>query len=429
MAKKAAFTGTGKKANKAVAKAQKYAAERYVKEAPRKRQQVKGAEHRIKEIGKGKHIPEYKAKTKYEPTKVEQKAKYEPKKFKPETKYEAPKIKTKAEYEPSKFKPEAEYQPSKFKPETEYQHKTLSQLQKDYARAGEGLEPLFAQRQKAALSNFYSNVAPGINTELGSGSKSSSALNQAIAAARGNLAQNLSSDFESMRNQVAGNLLGQREQQRQFGAQFGQGQEEFYNQLKNQQQQFGAQFGAGREDLYKQLKNQQQQFGAQFGAGREDVYNQLKNQQRQFGAEFGGGQERYAAGLGAQQEQYGAAFRAEQEALKNQMRNQQGQFGAQFGLAQEKERQAAGVQGLNARLQANAGIAGQGPIMPQFAQLPHPYLQAGQKGPGMGAAIAAGILKGAGGEGGGVVPALAQAMFQQRAAGAAAQPAAFAAMA
>lgn len=242
MGKTSPLSGTGKKALKQVHKAAGFQAKQAVKEAKAAYPYKKGALHGVKQFAKGRHLPEYKGKSKYEP---------------------------------SKFKPKAEYEPSKFKPKTEFERSSLGKLQKDFARAGEGLEPLFAQRKQAALADFAQNVAPQIATNAGAaGSSKSSAVRQAIAGAQGNLSRNLSADFESMRNNIATNLLGERERQKQFGAQFGAGQEQFHNQLRNQQQQFGAQFGAGQEQFGAGLKNQQQQFGANFAQGQEqNLYN------------------------------------------------------------------------------------------------------------------------------------------------------------
>lgn len=203
MGKTSNLTGTGKKNLKKQQKAQGHLAEQAVKEAKALYPHKKSALGDLEKIQKGKGAPEYKPKTKYEP--------------------------------------------SKFKPETNYEHRTLTQLTKDFERAGRGAEKIFEPIKQNALAEFHQNVLPGINNSLGSESKSSSALNQAIAAAGGNLQRGLASDFASLQTNLAGNLLGQREQQRQFGAQFGAGQEQFYNQMKNQQQQFGSQFGAQQE--------------------------------------------------------------------------------------------------------------------------------------------------------------------------------------
>jgi hypothetical protein len=241
MAKKAAYTGTQKKAHKQEAKAQNVQAKIYQKQAPQEYKQRKSASHRVTQVGKGRHIPEYEGKTKYEP---------------------------------SKFKAETKYEPTKFKPETKYEHRTLGQLQKDFERAGRGLEPMFEARKQAALADYAQNLAPEVTGQYGQGTAGSSALFQAQNAAKANLQRNLSADFETMRNNIAGSLLGAREQQRQFSAQFGGAQENFYNQLRAQQEQYKSQFGAGQEQFGANLRNQQQQFASQFGAGQEqNIYN------------------------------------------------------------------------------------------------------------------------------------------------------------
>lgn len=236
MGKTSSLTGTGKKNLKKVQKDIGATAEQHRKELKSEAKRRKSALHRDEQIAKGRHIPEYKGRTKYEP---------------------------------SKFKPETKYEPSKFKSETKYDHRTLGQLQKDFERAGRGLEPMFEKRKQAALADYAQNLAPEVTGQYGQGTAGSSALFQAQNAAKANLSRNLSADFESMRNNIAGNLLGERERQRQFSSQFGAGQENFYNQLRNQQEQYKSQFGGAQEQFYNQLRNQQEQYAGQFGIQQE----------------------------------------------------------------------------------------------------------------------------------------------------------------
>jgi hypothetical protein len=242
MCKTSPLTGTGKKSQKAIYKAQKYAAEESVKEYKRTKGQRETAGKTYEDISKGKGLPKYKSETKYEASK-----------YKPETKYEA----------------------SKYKQETKYDRQGLSDLVRDFERAGKGAERIFEPVKQQALADYQQRVAPAIMGQFGrEQGAGSSALNQALAASATNLQRGLASDFAGLQNSVASNLLGERENQRRFGAEFGQRGEQFGANLGNQQQQFGAQFGAGQEQFGANLRNQQQQFGAEFGQKQEQFANQ-----------------------------------------------------------------------------------------------------------------------------------------------------------
>lgn len=273
MAKTSPLTGTGKKAQKQIYKAQKYAAEQSVKEHKKGQPGREAASKTFQDIAKGKGVPDYKGKTKYEPSKFQAQPKYEPFKYKSETKYD----------------------PSKYEQQTKFEKQGLSDLVRDFERAGKGAEKIFEPVKQQALTDFQQKTIPGVmgafGREQGAGS---SALNQALAAAATNLHRGLASDFAGIQSGVASNLLGERENQRRFGAQFGQQGEQFGANLRNQQGQFGAQFGAGQEQFGANLRNQQNQYGAEYGQRGQQFQQNLANQQGQFGAQFGQGQEQFA---------------------------------------------------------------------------------------------------------------------------------------
>lgn len=273
MGKTSPLTGTGKKAQKAIYKAQKYAAEKSISEYKKMKPHKEAAGKTYKDIAEGKGLPEFKSKTKYEPSKFE----------------------SKTQYSPSKFESKTKYNPFSYKQDTQYQRQGLGDLVKDYERAGAGAAKIFEPIKQQALANYQQNVAPGIYGQFGrEQGAGSSALNQALAASRVNLERSLASDFSGIQSGLANQLLGERENQRRFGAQFGQQGEQFGANLRNAQQQFGAQFGQGQQEFGANLRNQQQQFGAQFGAGQEQFGANLRNQQQQFGAEFGQKGEQFA---------------------------------------------------------------------------------------------------------------------------------------
>lgn len=273
MAKTSPLTGTGKKAQKQVYKTQKYFSEQARKEHEKGKPARKAATQTYEDIAKGKGLPEFKGKTKYEPSK-----------FKEQPKYES-----------FKYKPETEYDPFRYKQQTQYDRQGLSDLIKDYERAGRGAERIFEPIKQQALADYQQNTLPGVMGAFGrQQGAGSSALNQALAASAANLQRQLASDFAGIQSGLANQLLGERESQRRFGAQFGQAGEQFGANLRNAQEQFGAQFGAGQEQFGANLRNQQNQFGAEYGQRGQQFQQQLANQQGQFGAQFAGEQERFA---------------------------------------------------------------------------------------------------------------------------------------
>lgn len=191
MGKTSPLTGTGKKAQKKLYKAQGTLAEMSVAQKKHDEKSRKSALYDLRQIGKGEGLPGYE-KTKYD------KAKYE--------------------------------------------KQTLHGLVKDFARAGKGAEKIFEPIKQEALANFEQQTTPEIANQYGRESGSgSSALNQAMAAAKVNLQRGLASDFAGLQANLAGNLLGQREQSRQFGSQFQAGQNQFGAQFKAGQNQFATQ--------------------------------------------------------------------------------------------------------------------------------------------------------------------------------------------
>ena len=85
----------------------------------------------------------------------------------------------------------------------------VNKLAKQYAQAGKGTEQFFAPIKEQAMRDFNQTTVPSLITQYGQGSKSSSALNQALGAAAGNLHQDLASNFANMKQQMAGNIFNQ----------------------------------------------------------------------------------------------------------------------------------------------------------------------------------------------------------------------------
>lgn len=88
----------------------------------------------------------------------------------------------------------------------------ISKLMQDFKKSESLAKEYFEPVKKAALNEYHQNVTPGINTALGSSSKSSSALNQALAASGENLKRNLASDFAGLQMNLGQNLLQQSQQ-------------------------------------------------------------------------------------------------------------------------------------------------------------------------------------------------------------------------
>jgi hypothetical protein len=159
MGKTSSLTGTGKKNLKKVQKAQGTLAEISVEQAKHGEKYRKSSQHDLRQIAKGKGIPKY-------------------------------------------------------------EHLTLHGQEKDLKRAGKGAEAFYAPIKEQAIKNFDQYTMPEVSDRYGRESGGgSSALNQAMAAARGNLQSQLASDFAGYKTNMAQNMLNQREQSRQFGNQ------------------------------------------------------------------------------------------------------------------------------------------------------------------------------------------------------------------
>lgn len=239
---KSALTGTQKKGVKKLAKLEPKFSKEALKQFERSGRYTQRGQKLLKDIAEGKESKGYKQKTKYEPEE-----------FKPKTKFEV----------------------EKFKPQTKYEKSTLNQLVKDFERAGKGAEQIFAPIREQALHQFQTSVLPSVKQAAGASEvKSSSALRQALGASGENLQRSLASDFASLQATLAQNLLGQRESSRQFGAQFGAGQEQYAAQLNAAQRQYAAQHGMSQEQFAAAQKAAQEQFGSQFNQRGEEFANQ-----------------------------------------------------------------------------------------------------------------------------------------------------------
>ena len=85
----------------------------------------------------------------------------------------------------------------------------VNKLAKQYAQSGKGTEQFFAPIKEQAMRDFNQQTVPDLLTQYGGGTRSSSALNQALGAAAGNLHQDLASNFANMKQQMAGNIFNQ----------------------------------------------------------------------------------------------------------------------------------------------------------------------------------------------------------------------------
>lgn len=83
----------------------------------------------------------------------------------------------------------------------------LGEIMKRFQRAGQGAEQFFQPIQDRAVRDFNQQTAPQIVSQYGQGAKSSSALNQALSAAAGNLSENIASNLATMKQNQATNLL------------------------------------------------------------------------------------------------------------------------------------------------------------------------------------------------------------------------------
>lgn len=85
----------------------------------------------------------------------------------------------------------------------------VNKLNKQYQQAGKGAEQFFSPIKEQAMRDFNQQTVPDLLTQYGGGTRSSSALNQALGAAAGNLHQNLASDFANMKQQMASGIFNQ----------------------------------------------------------------------------------------------------------------------------------------------------------------------------------------------------------------------------
>ena len=76
-------------------------------------------------------------------------------------------------------------------------------LNKQVQQASEGAEQFYKPLQDQAVRNFNQQTVPNLLTQYGQGSKSSSALNQALGSAAGALHENLAANFANMKQQQA----------------------------------------------------------------------------------------------------------------------------------------------------------------------------------------------------------------------------------
>jgi hypothetical protein len=149
MGKTSPLTGTGKKAQKAEYKAHKFAAEEYVNEAKHDRSGKRSAKHDIRQIAKGKHLPET----------------------------------------------------------------DIGKLTKQYQKAYEGTKGMFEDQTNEALHQFQTRIAPSVAQQFGGSEVgTSSALRQALASSGADLQRSLASDFANLRHGIASGTVNQSNQ-------------------------------------------------------------------------------------------------------------------------------------------------------------------------------------------------------------------------
>jgi hypothetical protein len=151
-----------------------------------------------------------------------------------------------------------------------YQHMSLKDIMHDFERAGKGAEKIFEPIKQEALKGFEQYTQPQLVGEFGQGTAGSSAMNQALAAARGNLARQLAADFSSIQSNLANNFLGQREQQRQFqqGSQLANLQSRLQSSAQLLGQPFTPQYsGLGAQSPYQTKSGQTSGMGGQLIGG------------------------------------------------------------------------------------------------------------------------------------------------------------------
>jgi len=149
MGKTSPLTGTGKKARKAEYKAHEFAAKEYVNEAKHDRGAKRSAKHDIRQIAKGKHLPET----------------------------------------------------------------DIGKLTKQYQKAYEGTQGMFDAQTQEALHQFQTKIAPSVSGQFaGTNTNSSSAMRQALAASGMDLQRSLASDFANLRHGIASGTVNQSNQ-------------------------------------------------------------------------------------------------------------------------------------------------------------------------------------------------------------------------
>jgi hypothetical protein len=86
----------------------------------------------------------------------------------------------------------------------------LGDIQSRYKRALKGAESMYKDQKANAIAEYQQTYAPQVRGTYGAASgqgSRSSVLNQALAAAQGNLTRGLNADYEQLRNTLASNLL------------------------------------------------------------------------------------------------------------------------------------------------------------------------------------------------------------------------------
>lgn len=96
---------------------------------------------------------------------------------------------------------------------------SLSDIQKKMERAGTGADRFYEPVVQRAVNTFNQQTVPNLLTQYGQGSRSSSAVNQALAQAGGNLSQNIAADLAGAKERYAGNLFNSMQQAKMFNAQ------------------------------------------------------------------------------------------------------------------------------------------------------------------------------------------------------------------
>ena len=89
---------------------------------------------------------------------------------------------------------------------------SIGKMLKDFQKGTQGAEKIFAPIKEQALQDFNQYTQPEVVGQFGQGTSGSSAMNQALAAAKTNLSRQLASDFAGLQANLGQNFLNTKNQ-------------------------------------------------------------------------------------------------------------------------------------------------------------------------------------------------------------------------